>query len=216
MKKIMKKLGILLAAVLVAAAVLTACGGGGNSGNSGGEETKGFDLPGKYTATLNMKDYINKGMEASGMAFENDMNANMYLELKDDGTFTLEMIGSELASIVSEAMQEEGPNLIKTLLSAQGISEDQFEELVAASGYESFDAFVEDMLSQVDEELESSLENGIENQMKAEGNYKAEGDTITFSGEGMAVDKGTIGSDGSITLKMSTEGMDDVELVFKK
>ena len=207
MKKRITKFTVLIAAVLMIAMVFAACG-------SSGGGAKSNDMTGKYTAQVDMKDALNKGMESSGITVDKPLIANIYLELKGDQTFALEINADEFLGTIKDYMKENGKDIITKLMEAQGLSEDMLDTALSAAGYDSIDGMVDELVAQID----NSMTDEMKSQLSASGKYAIDGSKITFTPDkdALGISEGTIGSDGSITVKGDAGDMGELEMVFKK
>ena len=205
-KTIWKTLGICLL-VLAAAAMLCACGG------------KKKDISGSYIATYNMKEALNKQLEESGMAIESDVNADFILNLNADNTFSFDIDGAGFGANFAEVMKSDGPAIINSMLEAEGITEDMYETIAAASGYDSYDAFVEDMVGTIVSEMGEDFVGELESGVHYEGSYSLDKNIITLDGEvneEKGMDQGTLNEDGTISITSKMEDGTELNLTFTK
>lgn len=204
-KTIRKGLGICLL-VLAVAALLCACG-------------KKKDISGSYRATYNMKDALNKELEASGMALQSDVNAEFLLSLNADDTFSFDIDGVGFGSNFAEVMRTDGPAIINGMMEAEGITEDMYESIATASGYDSYDAFVKDMVETIVSEMGEEFVTELESQVHYEGTYSIDKNTITLDGtvnEEKGMDQGILNENGTISITSVMDDGTELDLTFTK
>ena len=205
-KKVWKGLAICLL-VLAVAALLCACG------------SKKKNVSGTYLATYNMKEAMNSELADVGMTMESDLNAEFVLQLNEDDSFSFDIDGTKFSETFSEVLTQDGPGMIGAMLEAEGMTEDMYPTIASASGYDSYDAFVDDMVKMIIDEMGEDFVSDLESQVHYEGTYSVENTTLTLSGEtsgGAGMDQGTINEDGTISV---TSKMDDgtiLDLTFTK
>ena len=208
-------LTLILAVALVLSVVMTGCGA---SKAGGGDSGKAESIAGTYQATYEMKDLINKEMEAAGITLESDINAEFSMELKDDNSFVLNVDTDSLMNSLKDALANDLDSIIGQLLGDQGVTEDMYEQIAKAGGYDSYDAFKEDMQKSMMDEMDADAIKELTDACHLEGTWELKGSKLTLSStsEGqISVDSGTVQDDGSIKVKSKTED-NEVELTFTK
>ncbi len=206
-KTVWKYLSVCLL-VLVAAALFCACGG-----------VKKKNIIGTYKAVYNVKDELNKGLADIGATLQSDVNADFILQLNADDSFLFDVDGEGFRQNFTDMMESEAPELIRSMLEAEGITEDMYDTVAQASGYENFDAFVEDLKKTIITETGEEFVGTLESVAHYEGTYSISGGTITLNGqvnEVNGIEQGTINKDGTITVSMKTEDGTAFSLVFTK
>lgn len=193
--------GVFLLVFLLLAGLLSACGQ--------------KDISGTYRASYNMLDMINDQLESTGLKMETDVNAEFVLTLNADKTFIYDIDSEAFQASLTKAMEADGASMITQMLSAEGISEDMFDWVAQASGYETFDAFRDDILKEITSGMGDDMLAEIEEAVHFEGTYELNGDTLTLSGEDEVLDQGTLQEDGSIVVDSEMEGV-SLQLVFRK
>ena len=193
--------------VIVLAVMLCACGG------------KKKDISGTYHATYSMKDALNKQLAESGMALESDVNADFVLQLNTDETFTFDIDGESLGKSLTDVLTQDGPAMISSMLESEGVTEDMHDSIAAASGYDSFDAFVDDMVQTIISEMGDEFAADLESQVHYEGTYALEKNTLTLNGtvnEQQGMDQGTLNEDGTISITSKMDEETTLDLTFTK
>lgn len=223
MKRNIRMISLIAACLLTAAMIFAGCGGGSNETTQAAaeaesaaeavtEETTAFEPVGTYRATVDMTDFMNTGMESSGMAFTSAITADMILDLAEDGSFKLSLDGATLEASLKSAFEADGPEMLKQLLGAE-LSDEELSELAQQAGYESFDAMVDEMMTTILEQIEDEgIVETAEEETSTEGTYTIEGDKLTLS----TSETGTINSDGTITLGAKVNGDSTIDMVFSK
>lgn len=207
MKKTMRKYLIACLLVFTLAGMLCACGG------------KKKDISGTYHASYSMKDTLNKQLAASGMALESDVNADFVLQLNADETFTFDIDGEGLGKNVSDVLASDGPAMVSAMLESEGITEDMHESIATASGYDSFDAFVNDLVQTIVSEMGDSFASELESQVHYEGTYTLDKNTLTLTGtvgDQNGMDQGTLNEDGTISISSKMDEETTLNLTFTK
>ena len=193
--------------VIVLTVMLCACGG------------KKKDISGTYHATYSMKDALNKQLAESGMALESDVNADFVLQLNTDETFTFDIDGESLGKSLTDVLTQDGPAMISSMLESEGVTEDMHDSIAAASGYDSFDAFVDDMVQTIISEMGDEFAADLESQVHYEGTYALEKNTLTLNGtvnEQQGMDQGTLNEDGTISITSKMDDETTLDLTFTK
>jgi len=240
MNKNIKKISFLIAAILVSAALFTACGGGNNNAGekapaegaaaevttteAAAAETTAEattttapekpDPIGKYTAVTDFQEYLNESMgEDAPFKITDPMPAEFDLELKSDDTFVLELNGEKFADTYIEWFRKNGVSVFEESFKAQGMTQEDIDSYLNLIGYDSLEAFVEESVSTMGEEMKSSM-----GEMKIGGSYKIEGNNITFTPEkeGFEPKSTTFNDDGTITMNLDAQEMGEWELLFQK
>ena len=178
--------------VVAAAALLCACG----------NKIKPADISGTYRATYNMKDQLNEQIAESGITLEDDLNADFILQLNEDETFSYGIDAEGFKENVSEVLEEKGVDIVKAMLTSQGVTEDMYDMIATASGFENFDAFVTEMLQNFETEISKEFESDIADSAHFEGTYEIDENRIVLSGEteaGNGIDEVTVNEDGTIS-----------------
>lgn len=194
--------------ILAATVLFCACGG-----------VKKKDIVGTYRAVYNVKDELNKGLADIGATLQSDVNADFILTLNADDSFSLDLDGEGFRNNLSEMMEKEAPELIKTMLESEGVTEDMYETIAQASGYDSYDAFVEDLKQTVMTEVGEEFAGTLESESHFEGTYSISGGTLTLNGEVnevSGIEQGSLNEDGTISVSMKTEDGTPLSLVFTK
>lgn len=187
----MKKTKGLLTAVIILALVcpvmLTACGK--------------KNVAGTYKGSYDMKDELNSELAESGLELQGDLAADFILVLKEDDTFTFDMDAEGFSNKMVNAIQEQGEDMVKTMLDAEGITEDMYQWIAEASGYEDFQSFTDGLVNEMIAGMGDEMVTELKEQAAFSGTYKVNKEKITLEstsdGETM-IDEGEIYSDGSI------------------
>ncbi len=206
MKKTIRKILAVCLIVFAAAGMLCACG------------SKKKDISGTYHAAYNMKDELNKKLAADGMEMESDLITDFVLLLNSDESFSLDIDGEGFNTALIDVLTKDGPAMISRMMEAEGVTEDMRDTVAAASGYESYEAFVEDMMQTIVAEMGDGFTKELESQIHFEGKYSLDGSTLTLSGtiDGQeGTHQGTLNEDGTISLT-SKIGDASLDLTFKK
>lgn len=205
MKMICRKTAGLLSVLLLFSLTLAACG----------EK----DVTGSYQASCNMKEVLNRDLEAAGVKLDSDVHTDFFLELKDDGTFTFDIDAAGLRERFTEVIRTEGKGIIDEMLEEQGVSEDMHETIASASGYESYEAFVDSMIDMILDEMNDESVQELETASHTEGTYSVRKDRLVLTGlkeDGQGIKEGTIGKDGSIAIVSGMEDGTTLDLLFIK
>ena len=106
-------------------------------------------------------------------------------------------------------------DIIAISLEQKGMSMDQLGDLAVASGYESEEAFKEDMVKMLEAELEESINmEEYEDDMNISGTYAVSGKTILLANED-GQDIVTINDDGTLSMIVPLDG-ENVEVTMTK
>jgi len=209
-----KRVTRLLAAVLAALLLVTlaAC--------KGGQQTAA-DISGTYRATQDMSALLNEGLasvEGMELQLPEGITCDYTLTLDKDGAFTLAPDVSTLREGLEEAILSEESGFIDALLGEAGLGAEMGESIAEAGGYDSLDAFREEIANEIRENINSGAMEQLNELGSITGTYEADGKTIRFtqkdSSQGTLSD-GTLGDDGSISLTLQA-GDSSVELSFRK
>ncbi|MBR2561321.1 MAG: hypothetical protein IKE31_04130 [Eubacterium sp.] len=194
MKKTGKKLAFLLAAVMVLSLLLTACGK--------------KDVSGTYTGSYDMKDELNAQLAEAGLELQGDLSANFILVLKEDNTFTFDIDAEGFSEKLVSAIQDQGESMVKAMLDEEGITEDMYQWIAEASGYDDFSSFVDGLVDEMITGMGDEMVESLKQEVAFDGTYEVGKDTITLestsNGETM-IDEGEIYSDGSIFISSQFE-----------
>ena len=216
MKK--KIMSILLVAVL--AMSMAACGAKSEKAESTSaakeEAAEEESVAGTYWAVLDSKDAMNQELSAMGITLSNPVPLRFDLVLGEDDSFRFTADAQSYKDSIVNAVVADIDGLIASLLGMEELDEEMAEMIAQGSGYDNYEAFKEDMVKQMTDEM-SSEDSGMDD-MNVEGTYKVSGKTIGLLGsvEGeMGFDSATLQDDGTILLKTVGEGV-DFELNFVK
>lgn len=203
-----KKFITVLTVVATIATIFTGCG---------------KDVSGDYVATMKMSDIIPEedlsaceeiGLDLGSLAFE------VNLSLDADKNFTFDFDADQFKEDYSKLITDNLDAVVDAMMEMSDISRENLtDEEAQLYGYETADALIEDFEDQMLAsmyDLDSEFDDMITEACK--GTYSVSKNTISFviaDSEGISLDKGTIGNDGSITLNYEDEGQ-DFSLVFNK
>ena len=202
--KNLNKIVVLLAAMAMVL-LLAGCGG------------KERDVSGDYRATYNVKDMLNQELAASGMTMNSDVNAEFILQLNPDKSFLFDIDAETFQRKYLDVLQKEGPAIVQTMLEQEGITEDLHDAIAAASGYESYDTFVNGMMEEIVAAAGTGLAEQVRNAAHTEGTYSVSKDTITLTAGtegGQGLDKGTVNEDGTISVTAMPDEATTLNLTF--
>ena len=207
MRKTKRKILITGLLVFAMACALCACGG------------KKKDISGTYHASYSMKDTLNKQLAESGMLLESDVNADFTLQLNTEETFTIDIDGESLSKSLTDVLTQDGPGMITAMLESEGVTEDMHDSIAAASGYDSYDAFVTDMVQTIVAEMGDEFATDLETQVHYEGTYALNKNTLTLTGtvnDQNGMDQGTVNEDGTISISSKMDDETTLDLTFTK
>lgn len=228
MKKMIRKIALLAGLLAVVSMTTAACG------------SKKKDISGTYKGTYDFVDALNKGMSSvDGVDFQlsESVDSDIILVLNEDNTGTLSVDAESFKTNLKKAVNNEANSLLDSVLESQGISKDQYETLAQATGYDSYDAFKQGMIDEVEKSIDD--EDYSEMDINLNGKWKLDDNTITLTWDATSVasagitaekntiyqDTATLNDDGTITWDMdpselassfSTEDIGRQEVVFTK
>ena len=217
MKYIWKQKAVcMLAVLLVLGLMLTACGGGSKAAG-GAEEEK--SAAGTYVGNFDMTELLNQETEAAGIQFSSSVTTDFILKLNEDETFVFDIDADSLVSSVTEAVQNEIDSIIAGLMGEE-VTADSAEEIAKAAGYDSYDAFKEEILKQITESLDEDALSELTDSCHIEGTYTLKDKDLNLSAEGedsenFSVKVGTIQDDGSILLDLDANDQ-NIQITFVK
>ena len=208
-KNMKKKLAVLLATVASIATIFTGCG---------------KDISGDYVAEVKLADFMEESdlsdMEEMGIDMS-DITLDVTLNLTKDNNFTFAFDTTSFKDDFSALINDNMDGIIDQTLEMYGMSREDFtDEVAQASGYDNADAFFEEMKNEMSSAMDQAYEE-LDKEMEeanVTGTYKVSKNSVTFVSsdeEGVGLDEGTIGSDGSITVVTDYDGQ-DFTLVFNK
>ena len=148
----------------------------------------------------------------SGIKCYNNLN---YLELNEDNSFRLYVDAEKYKADVIAVLTSHIDDIIAKSLEQNGMSMDQLGDLAVARGYESEEAFKEDMVKMLEAELEESINmEEYEDDMNISGTYAVSGKTILLANED-GQDVVTINDDGTLSMIVPLDG-ENVEVIMTK
>ena len=153
------------------------------SASSAEEQT----IAGEYKAEYDMHDLLAQQMEGSGIELEGEIPVVFTMDLKDDDSFIIEMDVEAFMETIQTIFTEQGPDMIRSMLEQQGITEETFDAVKDQLGADSYDEFIEGMTAQMTEMLGESLADSMSTEVSVSGTYSADGDEITLIGENVNV-----------------------------
>ena len=153
------------------------------SASSAEEQT----IAGSYEAEYDMHDLLKQQMEGSGIELEGEIPVVFTMDLKEDDTFVLEMDVEAFMETIKNIFTEQGPNIIRTMMEQQGITEETFSDLAEQLGAGSYDEFVQGLTDQMTEQLSDSLAESMATEVSVAGTYSVDGEEITLIGETVKV-----------------------------
>ena len=209
MKKYIKKSLAACLLVLAAAALLCACG----------KKIKPADISGTYRATYNMKDQMNEQIAESGITLEDDVNADFILKLTEDENFIFDIDAEGFKANVAEVLDKEGKTIVDVMLKSQGVTEDMYDMIATSSGYENYDAFVTEIIQNLETEMGEEFEKELAESAHFEGTYTIDENRIMLTGEtveGNGIEEVTVNEDGTISLIDKLEDGTLLNLRFTK
>ena len=161
------------------------------------------DYSGEYTANYDMKEQLNSDLQASGLPIqiEGSVEASYHLTLREDGTFSLTLNTETFGENLKTALLDEQDAIVSALLEAEGVTEDMYEILVQAGGYESFAEFQSEIMEEAVGALEDEAMEDLKEASTQEGTYEIKGNAVLFTNENTSAEQlaeGTIESDGTI------------------
>lgn len=181
MKKTTKLMALVLALVLVLS--LSACAGKGAGINGTWKYTMDFK---KAMESAGAMDELGEGMEELGDAFAkmfDGLSMVMVLELKEDNTYSF-YVDEASAKAALEGMMSKMGEILPTMMSELfGMSEEEFNAAMAASGM-TMDDLVAEATSEMDtEEMLKDLEKS-----SSKGTYRYEAGKLYLTAEGATED----------------------------
>lgn len=207
----MKKILALFMASLTLVFALAACGQ--------------KDISGEYTATVKMSDIkgtVEKAQDPVTKGFMENINISLKMTL-DKKNFTVSLDSDKLISDVKQYATDHFDEIVDEALKQQNLDRSQItESLVKSAGYDSTQAFYDELKNQMLKAMEEAMQKEVTSGMKvnSKGSYKVSGDKVTFvtSGSKLGLDKGQINKDGSITIKVSDSSLkiDHIDFVKNK
>ena len=181
------------------------------------------NVTGDYVAEVKFDNFMDESdfsdMEELGL-YISDITIDATLNLTDDNNFTFAFDTTKFKDDLSLLVKDNIDSIIDKSLEDYGMSRDDFtDEVVRANGYDNADAFFDAMKNEMTTAMNEAFDE-FDNEMEecaVTGTYKVFNSDISFISsdeEDIAIDEGTIGSDGSITIVTDYEG-EDITLVFE-
>ena len=214
MKYIWKQKAVcMLAVLIVLGLMLTACGGSKAAGGAEAEKS----AAGTYVGNFDMTELLNQETEASGIQFSSAVTTDFILKLTEDETFVFDIDADSLVSSVTEAVQNEIDSIIAGLMGEE-VTAESTEEIAKAAGYDSYDAFKEEILNQITESLDEDALSELTDSCHIEGTYTLKDKNLSLSAEdseNFSVKVGTLQDDGSILLDLDANDQ-NIQITFAK
>ena len=205
MKKTGRYLALLLTAVMLFSLLLAGCGK--------------KDVTGTYIGSYDMKDELNEELAEAGLELQGDLTADFILVLKEDNTFTFDIDAEAFSEKLVTAIQDQGESMVRSMLDAEGITEDMYQWIAEASGYEDFDSFVSGLIDEMISGMGDEMVEELKTSVAFDGTYTVDGDKImlesTEDGE-TTMDEGEIYSDGSIFISSEIDNGKTLNITFAK
>lgn len=206
MRSMKKRLALMLSLIMVLCACMIGCSGGG----------KKDTVSGKYVAEFNALEMMNSSMGDAGLELKTDIIAEFELELKEDKTFTFDLNAEAFRDSIIAGISADADGIIKELFASLGVSTDDLEDLAKQAGYDSYDAFKQELIDAMGEQFDDAAIEQMRTDSHSEGTYEVKDKQITLTGEDSGgVDEMTINDDGSLTTSIDFEDS-KIELTFVK
>ena len=204
-----KKIALMLATLTTVATMFTGCGS--------------KDVAGNYVSEVKLVDFMSDDdvdmMSEIGMDLS-DITIDIVLDLTEDKNFSLSFDTTDFKSDFSALVDANMDSIIDMGLEQSGVSREDVTDVVAqVMGYDTAEAFFEDMKSQMSSAMDSAYEE-LDDEMQdatVSGTYTVAKDTVVFvttEGDEFGLDKGAINEDGSITINTEYDG-NELALDFK-
>ncbi len=195
-----KKLALMLATITTVATIFTGCG---------------KDVSGNYVADVKLADCMSKDdldtMSEMGIDM-GDITLDVTLELTADKQFTMSFDTTNFKNDFSSLINDNMDKIIDEGLAEAGVTrEDITDDVATVMGYDSAEAFFEDVEKSMVDAMDSAYEE-MDKEIEAAtvtGSYTVAKNSVVFvtKDEGdLGLDKGTIGDDGSISVATEYEG----------
>ncbi len=195
-----KKLALMLATITTVATIFTGCG---------------KDVSGNYVADVKLADCMSKDdldtMSEMGIDM-GDITLDVTLELTADKQFTMSFDTTNFKNDFSSLINDNMDKIIDAGLAEAGVTrEDITDDVATVMGYDSAEAFFEDVEKSMVDAMDSAYEE-MDKEIEAAtvtGSYTVAKNSVVFvtKDEGdLGLDKGTIGDDGSISVATEYEG----------
>lgn len=194
-------LATLLSVVCVFVLLLTGCGRSGSQ-----------DVSGSYTATWDITDMLNSELEDGGFSLTTPIEMDVLLDLNSDNTYLLNIDEDAFSESLRNGFTTDIDSITEQMMSSYGVSEDQYEEVAQAAGYDDYAALKEDLLNEFMDLTDELMEEEFGDDALGSGTWESDGSTITLNDDDGSVDTATIESDGSLTI--SGEVIDDMEVTL--
>ncbi len=200
----------LISSMMVAGCLLSGCGakdvsGTYRSSNTLGDflELSGEDIQAQYEEFDNM-----------GMSFIKTLPFECTMDLGKEGDFKVDYDVELLKSTMESEFDAHANDIISAIMSQQGVTEDQYEAVAQAAGYDDYAAFTDGMMDIMKEALYESLEDM--DSLDVTGSYKVKGSNLSFENwndDGSAFSAAF--KDGSFTLPINANGT-SMDVTFSK
>ena len=195
-----KKLALMLATITTVATVFTGCG---------------KDVSGNYVADVKLADCMSQDdLDAvSEMGIDvSDITLDVTLELTADKQFTMSFDTTNFKNDFSALLNDNMDAIIDAGLEQAGVTrEDITDDVATIMGYDSAEAFFEDVEKEMVDAMDSAYDE-MDKEMESAtvtGSYTVAKNSVVFvtkeDGD-LALDKGSIGDDGSISVETEYEG----------
>lgn len=220
--KNMKRIAAIIL-VIALAAMFAGCGIAKNEGGNGGgavvtPKPEENTIEGTYYADVDISDIV-----ATQIADEYDIDVsapllmNLSLTLKSNNMYEMTFDIDQFFANTEEFYYQIFPSMVKSIFAEQGIAEGDIESTLKNLGYESMQAYLDEVVGQAMDEVHNQYSSS-DASFISEGSYKVDGDKIELFDGGVSTptDSGVINSDGTITIEdVPVEG-DFMDVTFSK
>lgn len=164
----------LIGSMMVAGCLLSGCGAKDVSGVYRSSNTlgdflalSGEDIQAQY-----------EEFDSMGMSFIKSLPFECTMDLGKDGDFKVNYDVELLKNSLDSEFTAHANDIIDAIMTQQGVTEDQYEAVAQAAGYDDYAAFTDGMMDIMKEALYESLEDMED--FDVTGNYKVKGGNLSF------------------------------------
>ena len=211
---------LMIGTVLAASLILSGCGSkaadqpaAASAAAEATAEEEENTLLGSYYAIYDATETMKEAMGEVVGELSTPIEMVFLLDLNEDETFNFTIDSDSFINTVKAAFEGSIDAIIANAMGMDELDEETKKLLVGESDYTSYEEFRQGMLDVMTEEMENQ---GLD-EMKLEGKYTVNGNTISFAptdDDGELPDT-TIGDDGKLTMALDNEVVDGT-LVFEK
>ena len=174
------------------------------------------NLIGTYKGQLDFTEQASQEFsESLGFEVEDPLYMDVYMELREDNTFSLYVDAEKYKADVIAILSSHIDDILAKSLEQNGMTMDQLGALAQANGYDDEESFKEAMVEVLEAELEENIDlTEYEDDLNISGEYTVSGSTILLTNED-GMDTVFINDDGSLSMVVPLDGVDNTVTMTK-